>query len=162
MNIVTTFLSALLFALGLGLAGMTNPDNIIGFLNIFGDWQPALLLVMLAAVLVYAVSYRLIVRRSKPLLSPAFVLPTKTQLDRPLLMGSLLFGIGWGLGGYCPGPAVVALVSLQSSTFYFVVSMLLGIAIYHYLFVPRPVSLAEQKESSARPVQAKPFDSQEH
>ncbi len=136
MKLVVAFASAVLFALGLGVSGMTNPDNIIGFLDIFGDWRPALMLVMVGAIVVHMVSYRLIVKRSTPLLHTAFHLPTRKDVDKELVIGSLLFGVGWGLGGFCPGPALASLASAQSSVFYFVGSMLVGIAIYHYMIKP--------------------------
>ena len=136
MKIFIALMSAILFAAGLAVSGMMDPANIIGFLDIFGDWKPALMLVMVGAIAVHMVSYKFIVNRKSPLLDTKFHIPTKKDIDLKLIIGSALFGIGWGLGGFCPGPAVASLASWESPIFTFVGSMLLGIAIYHYLVKP--------------------------
>ncbi len=130
--VLTAFLLGLLFALGLGIAGMTQPSKIIAFLDITGDWDPSLLLVMASATLVYFLSYRWITKRRAPLLAEKFSLPTAMRLDARLLAGSALFGIGWGLSGYCPGPALVALPGLLPNTLVFVVSMLTGMLLFKW------------------------------
>ncbi len=127
---LAAFLLGLLFALGLGIAGMTQPAKIIAFLDVTGDWDPSLLLVMASATLVYFLSYRRITKRRAPLLAEKFSLPTARRLDARLLAGSALFGIGWGLSGYCPGPALVALPGLLPNTLVFVVSMLTGMILF--------------------------------
>ncbi len=127
---LAAFLLGLLFALGLGIAGMTQPAKIIAFLDVTGDWDPSLLLVMASATLVYFLSYRWITKRSAPLLAEKFSLPAARQIDARLLAGSALFGIGWGLSGYCPGPALVALPGLLPNTVVFVVSMLAGMILF--------------------------------
>ncbi len=129
---LAAFLLGLLFALGLGIAGMTQPAKIIAFLDITGDWDPSLLLVMASATLVYFLSYRWITKRRAPLLAEKFSLPTARRLDARLLAGSALFGIGWGLSGYCPGPALVALPGLLPNTLVFVVSMLAGMFLFKW------------------------------
>lgn len=134
MSFVITFISALLFGLGLGISGMTNPSNIIGFLDIFGDWKPALILVMGGAIGFHAVSYYLIRRRASPIIANTFKVPSKTHIDARLVIGSALFGIGWAIGGFCPGPAFAALITSNESLFIFIASMCAGIALYHYLF----------------------------
>ncbi len=127
---LAAFILGLLFALGLGITGMTQPAKIIAFLDVTGDWDPSLLLVMASATLVYFLSYRWITKRSAPLLAEKFSLPTARRLDARLLAGSVLFGIGWGLSGYCPGPALVALPGLLPNTLVFVVSMLTGMILF--------------------------------
>ncbi len=129
---LAAFLLGLLFALGLGIAGMTQPAKIIAFLDVTGDWDPSLLLVMASATLVYFLSYRWITKRRAPLLAEKFLLPTARRLDARLLAGSALFGIGWGLSGYCPGPALVALPGLLPNTLVFVVSMLTGMLLFKW------------------------------
>lgn len=136
MKYFVAFLSALLFGLGLGISGMTDPSKVIGFLDLFGNWQPALMLVMGGAIGFHAISYYLIKKRATPLLGGMFLLPTKKHVDGRLVIGSALFGIGWGIGGYCPGPAIASLVTMSTSVMIFVLAMLGGIALFHYLFKP--------------------------
>jgi len=127
----STLLGAgVLFALGLGLSGMTRPQKVIGFLDITGQWDPTLAFVMAGAIAVHLPFYRLIVRRSSPLLARAFLVPTRRVIDVPLVVGAAVFGVGWGLGGYCPGPGIVALMSGSSGTALFVVSLLAGMLLY--------------------------------
>lgn len=129
---LAAFFLGLLFALGLGVAGMTRPAKIIAFLDVTGDWDPSLLLVMASATLVYFLSYRWITKRSAPLLAEKFSLPAAKRIDTRLLAGGMLFGIGWGLGGYCPGPALVALPGMAPITVVFVVSMLAGMLLFKW------------------------------
>lgn len=137
MQYIVAYLSALLFGVGLGIAGMTDPANIIGFLDIFGEWKPALILVMGGAIAFHSVSYYFITKRSSPLLSTDFLIPAKRQVDMKLIVGSAIFGIGWGTGGYCPGPAIAALVTLSPSVLVFITSMLAGIAVFYYILKPK-------------------------
>lgn len=127
---LAAFFSGLLFALGLGVSGMTQPQKIIAFLDVTGGWDPSLLLVMASATLVYFLCYRSIIKRRAPLLAEKFSLPTAQHIDARLLTGSALFGIGWGLSGYCPGPALVALASLTPATLVFTGSMLAGMMLF--------------------------------
>lgn len=133
MRLVTVFLSGVLFALGLGISGMTQPAKIIGFLDIFGAWDPSLVFVMAGAVGVNVVLYRLSVKRLRPLFAPAFTLPPKNTVSASLVTGAALFGIGWGLSGYCPGPALVSSVTGWGSVLAFVGSMLAGMYLYQRL-----------------------------
>jgi uncharacterized membrane protein YedE/YeeE len=119
-------LAGLLFGLGLVLSGMTDPKKVIGFLDLFGAWDPSLIFVMLGAIGVYAVGYRVIVKRSRPLFARAFALPTRRDIDAKLIAGAAIFGVGWGLGGYCPGPALVSLASLGSGVIVFVLGVAIG------------------------------------
>jgi uncharacterized protein len=127
------FLCGVLFALGLGIAGMTQPDKIIGFLDVTGRWDPALLWVMLGAIGVTALGYRSVFRRVRPVFEPVFHLPEPKDLDARLFAGSALFGVGWGLGGFCPGPALTALVSGYPAVAVFVIAMLLGMKLFQLL-----------------------------
>jgi len=128
--VLASFVSGVLFAVGLGVGGMTKPAKVTAFLDFFGDWDPSLAFVMIGAILMHAVLYRLIRRRPAPLFASAFSIPTRTDIDTRLVGGAALFGIGWGLGGFCPGPAVTSLASGRTSVMIFVVSMLVGMALY--------------------------------
>ena len=131
--IVALFAGAL-FGVGLAVSGMTNPAKIVGFLDVAGEWDPTLMFVMGGALLVTFPTFRLILRRQHPLLADGFALPTETALDGRLLGGAALFGVGWGLSGFCPGPAVVALVTGLLPVFAFVAAMVGGMAIYAWIF----------------------------
>jgi uncharacterized protein len=128
--VVAAFFAGALFAVGLALGGMTQPSKVIGFLDVTGDWDPSLAFVMLGAIGVYMPLYRLIVRRRQPLLVPRFVLPTRTDLDARLVIGGAVFGVGWGLGGYCPGPGIAALGSGGVHALAFAASMVGGMALF--------------------------------
>jgi uncharacterized protein len=119
----------LLFALGLGVSGMTDPSRVLAFLDLGGHWDPSLLWVMVAAVGVYVVSYPLILRRSAPVLDARFHLPPRRSIDGKLIGGAALFGIGWGMAGLCPGPAVVSLASLEPMPLLFLAAVLVGFAL---------------------------------
>lgn len=113
-----------LFGAGLVVGGMTSPDKVRGFLDFAGAWDPTLMFVMGGAVLVHAVSYWLVKRRASPVLAEAFQIPTRKDIDAKLLLGAAIFGLGWGLGGYCPGPAIASLSVGGSSVAAFVAAML--------------------------------------
>lgn len=129
-----SFGSALLFGLGLGLSGMTLPSKVIGFLDVTGPWDPTLAFVMMGAIVVHGISFRLITKRTSPFLTTSFRLPTRNDIDSRLIIGALVFGLGWGLAGFCPGPAIVGLVSGIPAVFVFVASMLVGIYAYRFVF----------------------------
>ena len=126
MKLITAFIFGVVFALGLGLAGMTQPAKIIGFLDVAGAWDPTLAFVMGGAVLVGALSFPWILHRRKALLGDSFALPAQHAIDAPLLIGAAVFGVGWGLSGYCPGPALVSLVTLSPPVLTFVGFMAAG------------------------------------
>jgi uncharacterized membrane protein YedE/YeeE len=128
-QIVAAFACGVLFALGLGLSGMTHPGRILGFLDVFGAWDPTLIFTMAGAIGVHMPLLWLIRRRSAPLVAPRFELPTKKDLDARLIGGSALFGVGWALGGFCPGPAVVSVFGGRSDNFVFFVALLGGMAL---------------------------------
>jgi uncharacterized protein len=125
-RIAVAFAVGIIFALGLAVSEMINPARVIGFLNVAGRWDPTLLLVMAGALAVTVPIFPVILRRSKPLLAPQFSLPTKTQIDPPLILGAVIFGAGWGLAGFCPGPALAALASGSAEVMLFVIAMILG------------------------------------
>ena len=120
------FVAGLVFAVGLGIAGMTRPSKVIAFLDVTGRWDPSLALVMGGAVAVGLAGFAVVFRRGSPLLAPAFVLPRRHETDRSLLLGSAIFGAGWGLAGVCPGPALVALLSGAPALVVFVAAMATG------------------------------------
>ena len=120
-------LAGLLFGAGLALGGMTDPAVVLGFLDVAGDWNPSLIGVMGGAVVVTFVGYRLVLRGGRPLLAAWFARPARTRPDAALLAGAALFGVGWGLAGYCPGPALAALPSGWSGTALCVAGMLAGL-----------------------------------
>jgi uncharacterized protein len=129
-NAIAALAVGFVFAIGLGISGMTQPAKVVGFLDLFGSWDPSLIFVMVGAILVHFATYKIIRKRNSPLLSMQWHVPTKRDVTPALVVGSLLFGIGWGLGGFCPGPAMTSLASLEGRPAIFVVSMLVGM----YLF----------------------------
>ncbi len=126
MSILSALLAGLLFGAGLVVSGMAMPSKVIGFLDVTGDWDPSLAFVMGGALLVYAPLFRLIVRLKWPYAAAAFELPSAKQLDVRLISGAALFGIGWGLGGMCPGPAIVVAGALVPQALVFVLAMIAG------------------------------------
>lgn len=126
---VVSFVVGLLFATGLAISGMTQPQKVIGFLNPW-DWNPLLLFVMLGAVGVHLVSYPLIRRRASPLLDTKWHVPTRKDVTTRLIMGSALFGMGWGLAGFCPGPALTSLASGDLRSALFVGAMIFGMLLF--------------------------------
>lgn len=125
--ILTSLLSGGLFAAGLIFSEMVNPAKVVGFLDIFGNWDPSLAFVMASALLVYSSGYFLIAKkRGKPLFTNAFSLPTKQDLDKKLVIGAATFGIGWGLVGLCPGPALANIALLELNIIVFIIFMVIG------------------------------------
>jgi len=115
-----------LFGVGLAVSGMTMPSKVMGFLDVLGAWDPSLAFVMIGAIAVHAVAYRLITRRSSPLVDTRFHLPTRKDIDARLVLGAALFGVGWGLAGYCPGPGLVSAAGGAVPALVFVAGMTLG------------------------------------
>ncbi len=129
MRGIVALLCGMVFGIGLAVSGMTDTAKVLGFLDIFGAWVPDLAFVLGGAVCVTLVAFRFVLKRERPLLSSSFLLSGKTVIDRRVLGGAAIFGIGWGVYGYCPGPALSALVYLDSKTGIFVVAMLVGMAL---------------------------------
>lgn len=129
MRIFATFICGLIFGLGLVLSGMANPLKVQNFLDLFGMWDPSLAFVMIGAIMVTMPGYRLLRKSSGPILGDVFQFPTKHDLDKNLITGAIVFGIGWGLGGFCPGPALTAISSFSGEVLVFVLAMLTGMVI---------------------------------
>ena len=130
---IVALASGALFGLGLAVSGMANPAKVIGFLDVAGDWDPTLAFVMGGAVLVTLISFRFVLRQKRPVLDEGFSVPGRTDVDGRLLGGAALFGVGWGLSGFCPGPAVVALTTGMPAALTFFASMVAGMGLYTLL-----------------------------
>ena len=133
MQRVIEFIVGLIFGTGLILSGMSNPAKVLGFLDLAGNWDPSLALVMGGAIIVGLFAFQVARRRTVTFLGGALKLPTAKDLDKRLVLGSLTFGVGWGLGGFCPGPALVSLGSGQGKAVVFVVAMLAGMALFEVI-----------------------------
>ena len=133
-RMIVALVAGTLFGLGLAVSGMINPAKVVGFLDVAGGWDPTLMFVMGGAMLITVPAFRLILNRPRPILADGFALPTKSALDARLLGGAALFGVGWGLSGFCPGPAVAALVTGLTPVFTFVAAMMAGMALYAWVF----------------------------
>ena len=133
MQAVFAFISGLVFGIGLIVSGMANPAKVLGFLDLAGRWDPSLALVMAGAIAVGGMGFAFARRRRVTLLGTPMQLPTARDIDRRLVGGSLLFGVGWGLAGFCPGPAIVALGAGEMKALVFVVAMIAGMGIYELM-----------------------------
>ena len=141
---MTTFVGGFVFALGLGLSGMTDTGKVIGFLNLAGDWDPSLAFVMVGAIGVHLLLYRLILRRQSPIFGDRFHIPTRRDISPQLVGGAAVFGVGWGMSGFCPGVALVSLAGLGSAAGVFVLFMLGGMLLRN-LLSERPSSAVESE-----------------
>lgn len=142
MPVIWSLLAGVVFGAGLTISDMVNPARVLNFLDFAGSWDPTLMFVMAGGLAVTAVGYRLVFCRAAPLACERFDVPTKRQIDLPLVGGSALFGIGWGLAGICPGPAFTDLVTLEPKVFLFVAAMLIGM-IFASLWRARPARQAQ-------------------
>lgn len=133
MRIVMALAAGLVFGIGLIVSGMGNPAKVLGFLDLAGNWDPSLALVMAGAILVSIIPFQLASRTPRALLGEPMRLPTARDVDRRLVLGALVFGVGWGLAGYCPGPALVSLASGSYKPLVFVVSMIGGMMLFQWL-----------------------------
>ena len=134
---LSALISGILFGLGLAVSHMTNPAKVLAFLDIAGDWDPSLALVMAGAVAVSFVAFRVAGTRTASFLGEAFQIPPRRAIDAPLVVGAMLFGVGWGLAGLCPGPAITALVSGHRKAFLFLGAMLAGMLVHKFMTRPR-------------------------
>jgi uncharacterized membrane protein YedE/YeeE len=144
---IVALVAGLLFGLGMGYSQMIDPEKVIGFFDFAGNWDPTLAFVMGGAVVVTAIAYRLIFQRSAPVFDTKFYVPTRKDIDRPLILGAALFGIGWGIGGYCPAPAISALVLGSLNPFLFIAAMIAGSFTYKWVSdhnAAQSASLADQ------------------
>ncbi len=130
---ISALIAGLIFGLGLMISGMTNPAKVIGFLDLFGQWDPSLMFVMVGAIGVSFFAFRKAMRLSASLLKEEIKLPTAQQIDLPLILGSVIFGIGWGLVGLCPGPAIASLAVGGFDIVLFVIAMLIGMEIHRLI-----------------------------
>lgn len=128
---LSAFAAGALFAVGLAISGMTMPSKVVGFLDVTGDWDASLMFVMAGAVAVHFVGHRLVTRRASPLFDRRFHLPTRKDIDPRLVAGAAVFGVGWGLGGYCPGPGLVSASSGSVPALVFVAGMTIGMLVQH-------------------------------
>lgn len=144
MNNVVTLLAGIIFGFGLALAGMTQPQIVLGFLDVAGEWNPSLLFVLGGAVSVTVLAFRFILKLSKPVFASEFRLSEMRRIDAPLIIGSTLFGIGWGMSGYCPGPAVALFAAPNNELWIFIPALIFGYAIHHFLLRPRISKDSEQ------------------
>ena len=138
MPTISAFVAGLLFGLGLIVSGMANPAKVLGFLDLAGRWDPSLAFVMAGAIAVGAIGFALASRRRQTIFGTPLQMPTRREIDRRLVLGSLVFGVGWGLAGFCPGPALVALGAGQMKAVVFVAAMLAGMLVFEGIERLRP------------------------
>ena len=127
MRLIVTYIIGLIFGIGISISGMANPAKVLNFFDIAGTWDPSLIFVMGGAVVVTFIGYRVVLKRPAPMLEQKFQLPTRRDLDLPLIGGAAVFGVGWGIAGFCPGGALPALGTGRSEVFVFVAALLAGI-----------------------------------
>jgi hypothetical protein len=148
-HMLTVFFAGALFALGLGLSGMTDANKVIGFLNLAGEWDPSLAFVMVGAIGVHLALFKFILHRKSPIFGSHFQIPIKGKLDKRLIIGSAMFGIGWATGGFCPGPGLVSSVGMGSEALVFSASMLFGMVLFQIFGqAAAPAANAALKESA--------------
>ena len=133
MSILAGLVSGLLFGIGLVISGMSNPAKVLNFLDLAGSWDPSLVFVMLGAVVITFFGYRLVQQQSRPAFAERFHIPSRVDIDAPLILGAACFGLGWGLSGFCPGPALTGLSLMAPGTLIFVPAMLVGMGIARVL-----------------------------
>lgn len=144
MNRLTEFLVGLLFGIGLILSGMTDPGKVLGFLDLAGAWDPSLALVMGGAIAVGFFAFAFARRRTTAFLGGALRLPANKDIDRRLVIGSLVFGVGWGLAGFCPGPAIVSAGAGHWQAVVFTLAMLAGMAVHELSARPAPLATVQE------------------
>jgi uncharacterized membrane protein YedE/YeeE len=136
MKTITPLVAGVLFGLGLLLSGMSNPEKVRGFLDIFGEWQPELIAVMVAAIAIFALAYAYSHKMKQPWFHSIFHKPSLTALDTRLIVGAALFGMGWGMVGLCPGPALLNIMTGQEDILLFILALLVGNRIAHFSVGP--------------------------
>ncbi|NCQ25149.1 MAG: permease [Rhodobacteraceae bacterium CG17_big_fil_post_rev_8_21_14_2_50_63_15] len=137
MRLLSAFVVGLIFGAGIAISGMINPAKVLNFFDIAGTWDPSLIFVMGGALITTFLGYRVVLHRPAPLLEDRFQLPTNTRIDRRLIGGAALFGLGWGIAGFCPGAALPALGSGKGEVFAFVVALLAGISVARMILAYR-------------------------
>jgi len=126
MTKLSSLISGIIFGFGLTISGMINPAKVLGFLNIFDAWDPSLMFVMIGAILIFSPLYFIFKRKSRPIFAKIFIIPSKKNIDKNLIIGASMFGAGWGLVGLCPGPAISAISFLNTNIYLFVLFMFIG------------------------------------
>ncbi len=149
MQRLTSLLTGLIFGIGLIASGMADPAKVLGFLDLAGLWDPSLALVMAGAISVGALAFAIAGRRKTSLIGLEMKLPTSRQLDRRLMAGSVLFGIGWGIAGFCPGPGLVALGMGESKALIFVLAMIAGMGLFELIERRRQAGLLQSAQAGA-------------
>jgi uncharacterized protein len=129
MSLIFSLLAGVIFGVGLTVSDMVNPARVLNFLDVAGSWDPTLIFVMAGGLAITTLGYKLILRRSSPLFDDRFHIPTRQQIDLPLVGGAALFGVGWGLAGICPGPALADVMTLEPKVLLFVAAMLVGMIV---------------------------------
>lgn len=144
-KLLIAFLGGALFSVGLGISGMTDPNKVIAFLDVTGNWDPSLAFVMAGAMVPNIILFRFILKRDKPVLDSRFHLPDNNAIDWRLVSGAALFGIGWGMSGYCPGPAITSVVGGGSLAILFVATMIVG-AFLHRVVLPSVLTRSDDEK----------------
>ena len=137
MTKLSSLISGIIFGLGLTISGMVNPQKVLGFLNIFDEWDPSLSFVMVGAILIFSPLHFIFKRKSRPFFAQSFIIPSKKDIDKSLILGAILFGIGWGLVGLCPGPAISAISFLNINVYIFVLFMFIGFYLGNLLLLKK-------------------------
>ncbi len=130
---LVSFVVGLVFSLGIGLSGMTDPGKVLGFLDVLGTWDPSLMFVMMAAIPVYFIFWQVMSKRGRPLFDPVSHVPTRREIDKKLIIGASVFGVGWGVSGICPGPAIAAIGAMSAGGVVFLAGILIGTGIERVL-----------------------------
>jgi len=133
MSKMTSFVSGMIFGIGLSVSNMINPEKVLGFLDLFGQWDPSLIFVMMGAIIISTPIFFLFRNKNKPLFADNFAMPTLKPVDKNLIIGSATFGIGWGMVGFCPGPAISSLALLNTYSLFFVLSLLGGFLLTEFV-----------------------------
>jgi hypothetical protein len=137
MTKLSSLISGIIFGLGLTISGMVNPQKVLGFLNIFDEWDPSLSFVMVGAILIFSPLHFIFKRKSRPFFAQAFIIPSKEDIDKNLILGSSIFGIGWGLVGFCPGPAISAIAFINIDVYIFVLFMFVGFYLGNFFLIKK-------------------------
>jgi hypothetical protein len=137
MTKLSSLISGIIFGFGLTVSGMVNPQKVLGFLNIFDEWDPSLGFVMVGAILIFSPLHFIFKRKFRPFFTQSFIIPSKEDIDKNLILGSSIFGIGWGLVGFCPGPAISAISFININVYIFVLLMFVGFYLGNFFLLKK-------------------------
>ena len=137
MTKLSSLISGIIFGFGLTVSGMVNPQKVLGFLNIFDEWDPSLSFVMVGAILIFSPLHFIFKRKSRPFFAQSFIIPSKEDIDKNLILGSSIFGTGWGLVGFCPGPAISAIAFINIDVYIFVLFMFVGFYLGNFFLIKK-------------------------